>query len=133
MSFETRKSFSDLVHAAEAAISFKSVDEVKSLLHKDTTALIDLRVLRELDKTGVIPGATSVPRGLLEFWIDPTSPYAREIFCQPKTFVFYCDNGWRSALSTQLALDMGLQNVFCLRGGLDAWLGEAGPVEPYRW
>ena len=133
MTFTPRKNFSDLVQAAEASIPFKSVAEVKELYLNEDTALIDLRVLRELEKTGVIPGATCCPRGLLEFWLDPTSPYSREIFAKPYTFVFYCDNGWRSALSTQLAIEMGLQNVFCLKGGLDAWLTESGAVEPYRW
>lgn len=133
MSFEPRKNFSEMIQDAEASIAFKTVSEVLEIYDTDETALIDLRVLRELEKTGVIPGATSCPRGLLEFWLDQSSPYAREIFSQPLMFIFYCDNGWRSALSTRLAMEMGLQNVFCLKGGLDAWLCEGSPTEPYRW
>lgn len=133
MTVEPGKSFSELVQTAEQAIRFTSVQDARALQLSGGCAFIDLRLLREMEKTGIIAGATSCPRGMLEFWLDPTSPYAREIFTQPLRFVFYCDNGWRSALSTQLAQDMGLQDVTCLQGGLDAWLAADGPVEPYRW
>ena len=69
---------------------------------------------------------------MLEFWLDQESPYAREVFTLDKMFIFYCDNGWRSTLSTRLAQDMGLQNAHCLKGGLDRWTTAQGRVSPYH-
>jgi rhodanese-related sulfurtransferase len=90
---------------------------------------VDLRDIRELQRTGKIPGAFSCPRGMLEFWIDPASPYHKEIFNQDKTYVFYCASAWRSALSAKVAQDMGLAPVAHIAGGFTAWLKADGPVE----
>ncbi len=133
MTFISTKSYQDLIADAEASISFFSIEEAMANLDSAQVQFIDLRVYRELDKTGVIPGALSCPRGLLEFWLDQDSPYARQVFAKDATFVFYCDNGWRSMLSTQMAQTMGLKDAFCLRGGLDAWLAAGNTVEPYNW
>ncbi|KUP92022.1 rhodanese-like domain-containing protein [Tritonibacter horizontis] len=133
MTFISKKSCKDLVDEAAAQISFLSVEDLLALYESKEAEFVDLRVFRELQKTGVIPGAHSCPRGLLEFWLDQDSPFARDIFAKDAMFVFYCDNGWRSTLSTRLAAEMGLQNVHCLRGGLDAWIEARGPVTPYRW
>lgn len=133
MTFTPLKSYKDLLTEAEAAISFVSIEDGLAMQDTGDADFVDLRVFRELEKTGVIPGAHSCPRGLLEFWLDPASPFAHDLFQKETTFVFYCDNGWRSALSTKLAAEMGLQNVHCLRGGLDAWMAAHGPVNPYHW
>tara|TARA_X000000950_G_scaffold233631_1_gene283223 strand:+ start:145 stop:546 length:402 start_codon:yes stop_codon:yes gene_type:complete len=133
MTFIPRKSYQDLVKEAEDAISFISVEDALALQDLGTADFVDLRVFRELAKTGVIPDAHSCPRGLLEFWMDPSSPYAHDLFEKDTMFIFYCDNGWRSTLSTRVAADMGLQNVHCLRGGLDAWIEANGPMIPYHW
>ena len=133
MTFISTKSYQDLVAEAEADISFVSVEDALAMHDSKNAEFIDLRVFRELEKTGVIPGAHSCPRGLLEFWLDQDSPFARDVFSREAVFIFYCDNGWRSALSTRLADDMGLQNVHCLRGGLDGWLTAHGPLTPYHW
>ncbi|OIQ29803.1 MAG: rhodanese [Alphaproteobacteria bacterium MedPE-SWcel] len=133
MTFITTKSYQDLVADAESVISFISVEDGLALHDTTKVEFVDLRVFRELQKTGVIPGAHSCPRGLLEFWLDQNSPFAREVFGKEATFIFYCDNGWRSALSTRLAQDMGLQDVHCLRGGLEAWMAAQGPLNPYHW
>ena len=127
------KSYHDLVVEAQEAIAFVSVADALDWQKTSKATFIDLRVLRELQKTGVIPEAHSCPRGLLEFWLDQSSPYAREIFGTGGSFVFYCDNGWRAALATRLAGEMGLQQAFCLDGGLDAWMSVGGPVVPYKW
>ncbi|EEW59812.1 rhodanese-like domain-containing protein [Epibacterium sp. DP7N7-1] len=133
MTFISTKSCSDLVAEAESVISYISVDDAQKFLETGNAEFIDVRVYRELEKTGVIPGAHSCPRGLLEFWLDQESPYAREVFTLDKMFIFYCDNGWRSTLSTRLAQDMGLQNAHCLKGGLDRWTTAQGRVSPYHW
>ena len=83
------------------------------------------RALRE----GKIPGAFSCPRGMLEFWIDPDSPYHKEIFNQDKTYVFYCASAWRSALSAKTAMDMGLKPVTHIEGGFAAWKKAEGDIE----
>lgn len=140
MVFIPRKTSQEMLAEAEAVIPFISVEDALAAAEIAQTSkeaaqieFIDLRVLRELYKSGVIRGARSVPRGLLEFWLDQDSPYGRDVFSREAAFVFYCDNGWRAALATKLALEMGLQNALCLRGGLDAWVEIGGPVEPYGW
>ncbi len=91
--------------------------------------LVDLRDIREIKRSGKIPGAFSCPRGMLEFWIDPDSPYHKDIFNQDKTYVFYCASAWRSALSAQLAMEMGLAPVAHIEGGFTAWLKAGGAIE----
>lgn len=92
-------------------------------------AIIDIRDVRELWREGKIPGASHCPRGMLEFWIDPQSPYHKPIFAEECTFVFYCASGWRSALATLTAQTMGLQPVASLAGGFTAWREHGGIVE----
>ncbi|NIZ14737.1 rhodanese-like domain-containing protein [Phaeobacter sp. HF9A] len=135
MTIVPKKRFQEIVMEAERQISFVSIDEALAL--NETKAqkveFVDVRVYRELEKTGVIPGAVSCPRGLLEFWIDQDSPYGHAIFASDAKFIFYCDNGWRSTLATLLAMEMGVQDVHCLRGGLDGWSTANGPMIPYKW
>jgi len=90
---------------------------------------VDLRDPREIQREGRIPGSFSCPRGMLEFWIDPDSPYAKPIFQEAKRFVFYCASGWRSALAAKTAQDMGLDNVAHVGGGYTAWKTAGGPTE----
>ena len=90
---------------------------------------MDIRDIRELHREGLIPGSYHAPRGMLEFWIDPESPYHKDIFTSGKRLVFYCASGWRSALATKTVQDMGLKNVCHIDGGLAAWRHEGGQVE----
>eukprot|EP00808_Paulinella_micropora_P025622 g60800.t1 len=91
---------------------------------------VDIRDIRELQRTGKIPGAFHAPRGMLEFWVDPESPYAKEVFQQKDTeFVFYCQSAWRSALSTAQLQDMGFAPVSHLEGGFSAWQKAGHPIE----
>jgi rhodanese-related sulfurtransferase len=94
--------------------------------------IVDLRDPRERERDGSIPGAFSCPRGMLEFWIDPESPYHKPVFAEQKQFVFYCASGWRSALAAKTAQDMGLGAVSHLGGGFTAWKKGGGPVEAYE-
>ena len=116
---------------AEAKQKIKSINFKNALkLHsKGETIFIDLRDIRELEKNGKIKNAKHVPRGMLEFWIDPKSPYYRDYFNPKNKFIFYCASGWRSSLSTKTASEMGLNNVLNLENGIDDWIKQNGPVE----
>jgi rhodanese-related sulfurtransferase len=91
--------------------------------------IVDLRDVRERQRDGFIPGSFHCPRGMLEFWVDPESPYFKEEFGEDKTFVFHCASGWRSAISTQLMQHMGLEKVAHLRDGFKGWEAAGGPIE----
>lgn len=118
-----------LLEAAEREIETLSVEEAQALFGRDDVVFVDLRDRRELEREGRIPGAFHCPRGMLEFWIDPESPYHKDVFAQDKTFVFYCASAWRSALSARLAQEMGLQPVAHIEGGFSAWKKAGGEVE----
>lgn len=123
------KGYKALVAEAEAGIESVPVEEAKSLIGQPDVVLVDLRDPRELEREGKLPGAFHCPRGMLEFWIDPESPYHRPIFAEDKRFVFFCGGGWRSALAAKAAQDMGLKPVAHIAGGFTAWKKAGGPVE----
>ena len=123
------KSVKEMVEAANAEITKLSVKEVRKLVDSEEHVIVDLRDIRELQRAGKIPGAFSCPRGMLEFWIDPESPYHKKVFDQDKTYVFYCASAWRSALSAKLAQDMGLAPVAHIEGGFSAWANAGAPIE----
>ncbi len=115
----------------EANAKVETVPAVEALvLHgRDDVVFVDLRDPRELEREGRIPGAFHCPRGMLEFWIDPASPYHKPVFAEDKRFVLFCAGGWRSALAAATAQDMGLAPVAHLGGGFSAWREAGGPVE----
>lgn len=119
----------DMVAAANAEITTVPVDQAKTLLGSDGVVFVDLRDVRELEREGKIPGAFHCPRGMLEFWVDPDSPYHKPVFAEGKRYLFYCASAWRSALSTKTVQDMGLENVAHLEGGFNAWRKAGGDVE----
>ena len=123
------KSAAQMVADANAMITTIPVAEAVALVGRDDHVIVDLRDFRELKRSGKIPGAFSCPRGMLEFWIDPASPYHKDIFNQDKTYVFYCASAWRSALSARVAQEMGLHPVAHIQGGFGAWVKAGGPVE----
>ena len=123
------RSAMDLVAEADDAVRTLEVGEAGALHGSDDAVFIDLRDIREVAKTGKIAGAHHVPRGMLEFWIDPQSPYHKPFFAEDRTFVFYCAGGWRSALAAKTAQDMGLQPVAHIKGGMKAWLDANLPIE----
>ncbi|MDR3531548.1 MAG: rhodanese-like domain-containing protein [Rhodopila sp.] len=124
-----KKGYKQLVAEATAEIKTLSVPAAAELLGKPDVVFVDLRDPREMEREGKMPGAFACTRGMLEFWIDPESPYARPIFAEPKHFVFFCAGGWRSALAAKTAQDMGLENVAHIDGGFGAWKKAGCPVE----
>jgi rhodanese-related sulfurtransferase len=118
-----------LVEAAEREIETLSIEDALKLHGRDDTVLVDIRDIRELQREGRVPGAFHCPRGMLEFWIDPQSPYHKPIFAEDKRFVFFCAGGMRSALAAHAAQRMGLKPVAHIRGGFGAWKMAGGPVE----
>jgi rhodanese-related sulfurtransferase len=124
--------YKELLAEANASITTISVEEAR-LLHADPdTLFVDIRDVRELARDGMIPGALHAPRGMLEFWVDPDSPYYKPIFGSGKRFVFYCASGWRSALATFTLQRMGLAPVCHLEGGFSAWREAKLPVSPHE-
>ncbi len=118
-----------LVTEASARIETLTLDEATALHGDADVVFIDLRDVRELWRDGKVAGAVHVPRGMIEFWIDPASPYHKPIFAEDKRFVLYCGSGWRSALATKVAQDMGLAPVCHIDGGYTAWKNAGLPVE----
>ena len=123
------RGYKALLDEAQAKIRTLPIDAAVALHGRDDTVFVDLRDPRELEREGRIPGALHCPRGMLEFWIDPDSPYHKPAFAQDKTYVFFCAAGWRSALSAATAQDMGLKPVAHIEGGFTAWKKAGGPVE----
>ncbi len=117
-----------LVDAANAQIESISANDAIALLERDDTMLVDLRDIRERIREGFVPGSLHAPRGMLEFWIDPESPYHRDVFATGKRFVFFCASGWRSALATQVVQDMGLEPVCHIGDGFTGWIEAGGPI-----
>lgn len=105
---------------ADAIVRSVSVDEAAAMQDDPAVVMVDIRDPRELDRDGMIPSAFHAPRGMLEFWIDPESPYHKPRFAEGKTYVFYCASGWRSLLAARLAQEMGL-DARSLRGGFGDW------------
>ena len=121
--------FRQMLEEAEAEIETLPAGNAVALQGRDDTVLVDLRDPREREREGIVPGAFHVTRGMLEFWIDPESPYHKPIFAEDKRFVFFCAGGWRSALAAQTAQRMGLKPVAHIEGGFKAWREAGGPVE----
>ena len=120
---------STLIAEAEKQITAVTVDYIKDILDDDAVQLIDIRDVRELWMLGTIPGAYHAPRGMLEFWVDPDSPYAKPIFQDDKKFILFCGGGLRSALATKALQDMGFSNVAHIEGGFTAWTDAGGAIE----
>ncbi len=123
------KGYKALLAEANSKIETLEVREAKALVGSDDVVFVDLRDPRELEREGRIPGAFHCPRGMLEFWIDPESPYAKPQFQQDKRYVFFCAGGWRSALAAATAQEMGLKPVAHIAGGFGAWKAAGAPVD----
>ena len=124
-----RKTVKSMVDEAMQAITTYSVEEAQSLHGREDVQFVDLRDVRELEREGVIPGAFHAPRGMLEFWVDPESPYHKPVFNKAGTrYVLFCAAGWRSALATKTMQDMGVDDVAHIEGGFEAWKQAGAPV-----
>src|ERR1700712_3356095 len=124
-----KKGYKQLLAEANAEIQTLPAGQAAELLGKPDVVFVDLRDPREIEREGKIPGSFSCTRGMLEFWIDPESPYSKPIFQEDKKFIFHCASGWRSALAAKTAADMGLKPVAHLGGGFTAWRNAGGAVE----
>lgn len=126
-----------MVAEAKAGIEELSVEELQREIAAGDTVVIDIRDFRERWETGSIPGAVSAPRGMLEFWFDPESPYHRDQYTFDKRYVFYCASGWRSALATKVIGELGFANVAHLELGFTGWKDVGGEItdvrESSRW
>jgi len=118
-----------LVDDALEKIETVSPEQAIAMHGSDEFVFVDIRDIRELSRTGKIPGAVHAPRGMLEFWIDPASPYHKTVFAEDKKFVFFCAGGWRSALAALTAQEMGLTPVCHIDGGFGGWEKAGGPVD----
>ncbi|MCG6901385.1 MAG: rhodanese-like domain-containing protein [Rhodobacter sp.] len=119
----------DLVAEAKARIRSLSVEEAQTRQQAGDALLVDIRDPRELKRDGRIPGAFHAPRGMLEFWIDPASPYHKPELATDKTLVLFCASAWRSALSVRTLQDMGVENIAEMEGGFGAWRKSGAPVD----
>jgi rhodanese-related sulfurtransferase len=123
------KGFRQLVDEAMAQVTTYSVDAVRERLHDPKVQIVDIRDVRELEREGTLPGALLAPRGMLEFWVDPDSPYFKPVFAdEDKEFILFCGAGWRSALATQTLMSMGMRNVAHIDGGFAAWKKADAPM-----
>ena len=123
------RGYTAMLAAAHADVETLTVADALALHASGDVVFVDLRDPRELERDGAMPGAFHCPRGMLEFWIDPQSPYAKPVFQEDKKFVFFCAGGWRSALAAQTAQTMGLKPVAHVEGGFGAWAKAGGPIE----
>jgi rhodanese-related sulfurtransferase len=121
--------YRELMAKAEAAVESVSAAEAVALAKRGDVIVVDVRDIRELEREGRIPGSFHAPRGMLEFWVDPQSPYHKPIFAEDKTFIIHCASGWRSLLATEALQAMGLKPVKNLTGGFSAWKQAGGAVE----
>lgn len=123
------RGFKTLLDEANREVEAIKAPDLIASAKDENILIVDLRDPREIEREGRIPGAFHCPRGMLEFWLDPASPYAKPAFQQDKKFVFHCASGWRSALAAKTAQDMGLKPVAHLDGGFTAWREAGGPIE----
>ena len=114
---------------AESVVETWTVEQARTHLDDEDVVFVDIRDVRELWRDGAIPGALHAPRGMLEFWVDPESPYARDVFQSGKRFMFFCAGGLRSALATRAVQEMGLTSVCHMAGGFAAWKEAGHPTE----
>ena len=123
-----KKGYKRLLEEARAKIRTLSVEEAKARLGNPGVVFVDIRDPRELEREGMIPGALHAPRGMLEFWVDPESPYFKPVFGEDKEFVLYCQSAWRSSLATAMLQDMGLEKIAHIEGGYRAWKESGAPT-----
>ena len=122
------KSSAELVAEARTRIDEIETTDLIAQLNNPNLVVVDIRDIRERQRSGFIPGSFHAPRGMIEFWVDPQSPYFKPIFGEDKTFIFHCASGWRSALTVATLQDMGFKAAH-LKEGFSTWETHGGPVE----
>lgn len=124
------KGYRALVDEAMAQVKTYTVEQVKARLGEPALQVVDIRDVRELQAEGTVPGSYHAPRCMLEFWVDPASPYHKKLFAdESREFVLFCGAGWRSALAAKTLQDMGMTNVAHIEGGYSEWQRQGGPTE----
>ena len=124
-----KTSAADMVAAARSRIEEIETADLIALLDDPSVVIVDIRDIRERQRTGFIPGSVHAPRGMIEFWVDPESPYFKDVFAQEgKKYVFHCASGWRSALTVATLQDMGFEAAH-LKEGFSTWAEQGGPIE----
>ena len=119
----------EMVASARSRINEIDTQKAIAMVNDPDVVIVDIRDVRERQRSGYIPGSVHAPRGMVEFWVDPDSPYFKEVFGQTdKTFLFHCASGWRSALTVATLQDMGFEASH-LRDGFSTWEAQGGPVE----
>ena len=124
-----RINVSQMVAAARALIEEIEAADAIALLGDPDVVIVDLRDVRERQREGYIPGSFHCPRGMAEFWVDPQSPYYKDIFGRDAKFIFHCASGWRSAITVDTLQQMGFDNIAHIRDGFTSWQAAGGPVE----
>ena len=125
-----KKSAAEMVKAARVRIQEIETQDLIAMVNDPNVVIVDIRDIRERQRTGAIPGSVHAPRGMIEFWVDPDSPYYKDVFGQDdKKYVFHCASGWRSALTVATLQDMGFEAAH-LKEGFSTWAEKGGPVEP---
>ena len=123
------KGFRVLVDQAMAEVKTYTVTEVLAKSVNENVQIVDIRDVREL-RNGTVTGSYHAPRCMLEFWVDPESPYHKKIWAdESKEFILFCGAGWRSALAAKTLQDMGMTNVAHIEGGYEAWVNAGAPTE----
>ncbi|MEC7828159.1 MAG: rhodanese-like domain-containing protein [Actinomycetota bacterium] len=125
-------SVKEMVEAAKAEIDNISPEEAARRAAEEGALIVDIRDVRELQRDGAIPGAMHAPRGMLEFWVSPDSPYTNEIFGEDREFVLCCAGGMRSALSAKTLKDMGMEKISHIETGFGGWQADDMPTESYE-
>ncbi|MGX9357411.1 rhodanese-like domain-containing protein [Roseobacteraceae bacterium S113] len=119
----------EMVASSRARIEEIETPDLIAMLEDPNVVVVDIRDIRERDRTGFIPGSVHAPRGMIEFWVDPDSPYFKEVFGQDdKKYVFHCASGWRSALTVATLQDMGFEAAH-LKEGFSTWAKHGGPIQ----
>lgn len=115
------KGYKALIAEAEAKTRGITAEAAQARLGDPNTVFVDIRDVRELERDGMIPGAFHGPRGMLEFWVDPESPYYKPVFAEGRSFILYCAADWRAVLAAATLTEMGMGNLYHLEGGFGAW------------
>jgi rhodanese-related sulfurtransferase len=123
-----KKGYQALIDEAMEQVKTYTVEQAKAKLGDPGVQFVDVREVQELEREGIVPGAFAAPRGLIEFWVDPDSPYFKPLFGEKKEFIFFCAAGWRSALTAKTVQDMGLESVAHIGGGFTAWKAAGAPT-----
>ncbi|MGB1505546.1 MAG: rhodanese-like domain-containing protein [Acidimicrobiales bacterium] len=125
------RSVNEMVEEAKQHLDNLAPAEAKRRVDEEGALVVDIRDVREVQRTGAMAGSNHAPRGMLEFWFDPSSPYAKDVFQEDREFILCCAAGWRSALAAKTLLDMGVPRVSHIETGFTGWESDGLPVVPY--